>query len=96
MRRFAGIDYISDRIPDEIAIRSFCHLLENHGLVDQIFESKKVLPSARCMTMLKGSTVAEILIASPRTRLVRLGPCIRWFSQNYRRSLLWFLLTHLS
>ena len=30
MRRFAGIDLISDRIPDETMILSFRHLLEKH------------------------------------------------------------------
>ena len=30
MRRFAGIDLISDRIPDETTILSFRHLLEKH------------------------------------------------------------------
>jgi len=32
MRRFAGIDLISDRISDETTILSFRHLLEKHGL----------------------------------------------------------------
>lgn len=32
MRRIAGIDLISDRIPDETTILTFRHLLEKHGL----------------------------------------------------------------
>jgi IS5 family transposase len=32
MRRFAGIDLISDRIPDETTILSFRHVLEKHDL----------------------------------------------------------------
>jgi len=32
MRRFAGIDIISDRIPDESTILAFRHLLEKHAL----------------------------------------------------------------
>jgi len=32
MRRFAGIELISDRIPDEITILTFRHLLEKHEL----------------------------------------------------------------
>jgi hypothetical protein len=39
MRRFAGIDLISDRIPDETTILAFRHLLEKHDLGDQIFEA---------------------------------------------------------
>jgi hypothetical protein len=32
MRRFAGIDMISDRIPDETTILAFRHLLEKNDL----------------------------------------------------------------
>jgi IS5 family transposase len=32
MRRFAQIDMISDRIPDETTILAFRHLLEKHSL----------------------------------------------------------------
>ena len=35
MRRFAGIELISDRIPDETTILTFRHLLEKHGLSEQ-------------------------------------------------------------
>ena len=33
IRRFAGIDLVSDRIPDETTILSFRHLLEKHDLM---------------------------------------------------------------
>jgi IS5 family transposase len=36
MRRFAGIDLISDRIPDETTILTFRHLLEANELGEQI------------------------------------------------------------
>ena len=35
MRRFAGIDLISERIPDETTILTFRHLLERHDLGKQ-------------------------------------------------------------
>lgn len=41
MRRFAGIKLISDRIPDERIILTLCHLLEDHELGEQIFETAK-------------------------------------------------------
>jgi hypothetical protein len=41
MRRFAAIDMISDRIPDETTILAFRHLLEKHDLGKQIFEVVK-------------------------------------------------------
>jgi transposase, IS5 family len=37
MRRFSRIELISDRIPDEITILAFRHLLEKHDLGEQIF-----------------------------------------------------------
>jgi IS5 family transposase len=36
MRRFAGIDLISDRIPDETTILSFLHLIEKNKLGKEI------------------------------------------------------------
>ncbi|MCX5940722.1 MAG: IS5 family transposase [Cyanobium sp. LacPavin_0818_WC50_MAG_67_9] len=47
MRRFAGIELISDRIPDETTILTFRHLLEKHELGEQIFETVKAHLSAR-------------------------------------------------
>ncbi len=46
MRRFAGIDLISERIPDETTIPTFRHLLEKHDLGEQIFETVKAHLSA--------------------------------------------------
>ena len=43
MRRFAGIDMISDRIPDETPILPFRHLLKKHDLGQQIFEDVKAI-----------------------------------------------------
>jgi IS5 family transposase len=39
MRRFAGIDLISERIPDETTILTFRNLLEKHDLGEKIFET---------------------------------------------------------
>ena len=65
MRRFAGIDLISDRIPDETTILTFRHLLEKHELGEQIFEMVKAHLSARGMTMRQGTIVDATLIAAP-------------------------------
>ena len=65
MRRFAGIELISDRIPDEITILTFRHLLEKHDLGEQIFETAKAHLSARGMTMRQGKIVDATLIAAP-------------------------------
>ncbi|NDD45342.1 MAG: IS5 family transposase [Synechococcaceae bacterium WB9_4xB_025] len=65
MRRFAGIELISDRIPDETTILTFRHLLEKHKLGEQIFETVKAHLSERGMTMRQGTIVDATLIAAP-------------------------------
>ena len=47
MRRFAGIDMIGDRIPDETTILTFRHLLEKHDLGQQIFAGCESLPQSQ-------------------------------------------------
>lgn len=51
MRRFAGIELIPGRIPDETTIMTFRHLLEKQALGKQIFETVKAHLSPRGMTM---------------------------------------------
>ena len=74
MRRFAGIDLISDRIPDETTILTFRHLLEKHDLGEQIFETVKAHLSARGMTMRQGTIVDATLIAAPSSTSTRAQP----------------------
>jgi transposase, IS5 family len=64
MRRFAGIELISHRIPDETTILTFRHLLEKHGLGEQIFETVEAHLNARGMTMRQGTIVDTTLIAA--------------------------------
>jgi IS5 family transposase len=66
MRCFAGIELISDRIPDETTILTFRHLImEKHDLGEPIFETVKVHLSARGMTMRQRTIVDATLIAAP-------------------------------
>jgi IS5 family transposase len=65
MRRFAGIDLLSDRIPDETTILSFRHLLEKHHLGGQIFETVKAHLKERGMAMKHGTIIDATLIAAP-------------------------------
>jgi IS5 family transposase len=65
MRRFAGIDMITDRIPEETTILTFRHLLEKHRLGEQIFETVKAHLSNRGMKMRQGTIVDATLIAAP-------------------------------
>lgn len=78
MRRFAGIELMSDRIPDETTIRAFRHLLEKRGLGEQILDTVKAHVSARGMAMRQGTIVHATLIAAPSSTLERAQPeCIR-------------------
>jgi IS5 family transposase len=65
MRRFAGIDIISDRIPDETTILAFRHLLEKHNLGKRIFETVKAYLKERGMAMKQGTIIDATLIAAP-------------------------------
>ncbi len=65
MRRFAGIDLISERIPDETTILAFRHLLERHDLGKKIFETVKDHLKANGMAMKQGTIIDATLIAAP-------------------------------
>ena len=65
MRRFAGIDLISERIPDETTILGFRHLLEKHNLGKQIFETVKGHLKDQGMSMKQGTIIDATLIAAP-------------------------------
>ena len=75
MRRFVGIDLISERIPDETTILAFRHLLERHDLGKQIYcfaedcvnETVKAHLKANGMAMKQGTIIDATLIAAPST-----------------------------
>jgi IS5 family transposase len=73
MRRFAGIDLVSHRIPDETTILAFRHLLEKQKLGEQIFETVKAHLVARGMTMRHGTIVDATLIAAPSSTKNKAG-----------------------
>lgn len=54
MPRCAGIDMLSDRIPDETTILAFRHLLEKYNLGEQIFETVKAHLRERGMAIKQG------------------------------------------
>jgi IS5 family transposase len=65
MRRFAGIDLISERIPDETTILAFRHLLEKHDLGKHILEVVKDHLKEQGMSMKQGTIIDATLIAAP-------------------------------
>jgi transposase, IS5 family len=73
MRRFAGIDLLSDRIPDETTILAFRHLLEKHNLGEQIFETVKAHLGERGVAMKQGTIIDATLIAAPSSTKNKAG-----------------------
>ncbi len=65
MRRFAGVELISDQIPNATTILTSSHLLEQHGLGEQIFEAVKTLLAARGVTKHQGTIIDDTLMAAP-------------------------------
>ena len=73
MRRFAGIDLISDRIPDETTILTFRHLLEQNEFGGQIFQTVKAHLKEHGMAMKQGTIIDATLIAAPSSTLTEAG-----------------------
>ena len=71
MRRFAGIELISDRILDETTILS---LLEKNVLGEQIVATVKAQLGYRGITMSQGTIVNATLIAAPNSAFTRAKP----------------------
>jgi IS5 family transposase len=74
MGRFAGIDMISDRIPDETTFLAFRHLLEKHNLGQQIFEVVKANLKTNGMAMKQDTIIDATLMAAPSSTFTRAKP----------------------
>ena len=65
MRRLAGIDLSSDKIPDETTILALRNLLEKHDLGQKIFETVKAQLKQREMAMKQAIIIDASLIYAP-------------------------------
>ncbi len=65
MRRFALVELIDDRVPDETTILRFRHLLEQHQLTVQLFAAMKELLEAKRLWLKAGTIVDATIIAAP-------------------------------
>jgi transposase len=73
MRRFAGIELISDRNPDESTILTFRHLLEMHCLGEQIFDTERLRSDAAFASLCGFSPLPASSEKTNRYRLNRGG-----------------------
>src|SRR4051812_37883726 len=65
MRQFAGLSLARGTVPDETTILNFRHLLEQHGLVREIFETVKAHLQAAGLMLRQGTIVDATIIAPP-------------------------------
>ena len=65
MRRFAGFTLNEDAIPDESTILLFRHLLEKHGLTEQLFAVVSRLLEKQGMIVRNGTIVDATIIHAP-------------------------------
>ena len=72
-RRFAGIELISDKIPDETTILSLRHLPEKHDLGQQIFETVKAHLKRRGMAMKQVMIIDARLTSAPSSTKNKTG-----------------------
>ena len=65
MRQFAGVRTDEDVIPDESSILGFRHLLERHGLTEQLFAEINAHLAERGFVVGKGTIVDATIINAP-------------------------------
>ena len=64
-QRFAGLDAGESRLPDESTILRFRHLLEEHHLAFEIFNTVNQLLQAKGLMLKSGTAIDATLIAAP-------------------------------
>lgn len=65
MRRFVGVELSEDAIPDETTILHFRHLLQRHGVTEQIFAAVRGLLETRGLLLKSGTIVDATIISAP-------------------------------
>jgi IS5 family transposase len=65
MRRFMGLDFAVEQVPDATTLLHFRHLLEKHKLGEQLFASQNEIFEQEGWIMRGGSIVDATLIAAP-------------------------------
>jgi transposase, IS5 family len=65
MRKFMGIDFISETVPDATTLLKFRHLLEEHGIGKAIFDDIKMILEQQGLIMHGGTIVDATLIEAP-------------------------------
>ncbi len=65
MRRFMGLDFALEQVPDATTLLHFRHLMEKHNLGEKLFESQNQIFTEQGWIMRGGSIVDATIIAAP-------------------------------
>ena len=65
MRRFMGLDFTVEQVPDATTLLHFRHLLEEHRLGEKLFEAQNEIFDEQGWIMRGGSIVDATIIAAP-------------------------------
>ena len=65
MRKFTGIDFLTDSVPDETTLYNIRHLLEEHGLNRLFFDAINRVMAASGHIMKGGTIVDAAIIDAP-------------------------------
>jgi len=65
MRKFMGLDFAVEQVPDATTLLHFRHLLEEHKLGEKLFESQNEIFEHEGWIMRGGSIVDATIIAAP-------------------------------
>ncbi|MBM7786522.1 IS5 family transposase [Tenggerimyces flavus] len=68
MRRFMGLDFAVEQVPDATTLLHFRRLLEEHRLGEKLFESQNQIFDEQGWIMRGGSIVDATIIAAPSSR----------------------------
>ena len=77
MRKFMGLDFAVEQVPDSTTLLHFRHLLENHELGEKLLESQNEIFDQQGWIMRGGSIVDATIIAARPRRRTPPGPEIR-------------------
>jgi len=65
MRRFMGLDFAVEQVPDATTLLHFRHLLEKHRLGERLFEAQNQIFEEQGWIMRGGSIIDATIIAAP-------------------------------
>jgi IS5 family transposase len=65
MRKFMGLDFAVEQVPDATTLLGFRHLMEQHGLGERLFAAQNEMFEQHGWIMRGGSIVDATLIAAP-------------------------------